>query len=745
MISTPFKAGGALADADAAVYVERHADQESLAHLHAMDYLLIIEPRQQGKTSLLARLCAKHDPHHSVFGYVDVEDLRYTSEQAWFADLWNELSVHFGRALEDATPLPPKNCQEWRSSLRLLAQFADDHAFDVVIALDEVGSMARAAWAEPFFISLRKFHNERAFAPMCRRVSFVLSGAFHPRELIADDKISPFNIAHRVRLPDFTLQQVRALVGKGSWAEAQASAAAERIYYWTDGQPYLTQLLCLYLGPEATPADVDVGVERLRCEDENHLPPILERLNADAKLREYVTRVQSGERVKFYPRENRRQAQLELLGIIKADDEGCCKIRNRIYEQALAEAIELTTPPLPPASGDSSITKPQRISIPRVAPESERLNPHSSSQEAPMRGIPQPLIVPLQQVLMDCDEFSDPRQLRRVFTTPDLLPWRDRLPGADDLHGRVAVMVGYLADQRHTTSGNVLVLLLHILGEHYYPNPDDERHGRLLALANQLKWLNQRPAKPEVTVLEANPAAAQMLWISDAEKMLTCARAVARVEVPRFRDGKQQGKSTGTGWLVAPGLALTCWHVVEALGILETSIAPSDFQKQIANTLLTFDYTVAGNGLQYSVSALEYPTIEGHPLDYALLRLVDRPDAPLRDRGYQRLDIDAPLNAQTAFYIIQHPLGQPQQTAGDTYVRSSPNTNRILYKTPTEPGTSGSPVFNRINWRVVALHNGENESENLREGTLLKALLADLEQHRPHLYQEIMDAQSAKE
>jgi hypothetical protein len=184
---------------------------------------------------------------------------------------------------------------------------------------------------------------------------------------------------------------------------------------------------------------------------------------------------------------------------------------------------------------------------------------------------------------------------------------------------------------------------------------------------------------------------------------------------------------------------------VEALGRLETSIVPPDFQKQIVNTLLNFDYTVAGKGLQYSVSALEYPTIEAHLLDFAILRLVDRPDAPLRDRGYVRLDNDAPLNPQTALYIIQHPLGQPQQAAGDTYVRSSPNTNRILYKTPTEPGTSGSPVFNRINWRVVALHNGENESEGLREGTLLKAILSDLEQHCPRLYREIMDAQSAKE
>jgi hypothetical protein len=547
MSPDPFKASGPLSADDAEIYIQRQADAEVLTHLRKMDYILLIEPRQQGKTSLLAWLKTTLDPLQYIFVYVDISNLSYDNEQAWLTGLWTELRSCFPDVLKNAGSISLKNRQEWHDNLRTIAQLGHKNSLQVVIALDEVGRMANVGWAEPFFIGLRTAYNQRAFVPTWKRVTFILSGAFHPRDLIADDRISPFNIAQRVRLSDFTLDQVRKLVSKGNWPAEQTGALAERIHYWADGQPYLTQLLCSYLGPEAMSEDVDAGVERLRREDENHLPPILERLRADEKLCEYVVKVLAGERVKFSPRENPRQTRLELLGIIKADGEGCCKIRNRIYEQALAEAMGPTFPSLPPTSDDSSSIRSQTISIPPIAPELERLNPPSNSQEAPMRGIPQPLIVPLQQVLMDCDEFSDPRQLRKVFTTPELMPWRDRLPGADDLHGRVAVVVGYLADQRHATSGNALVLLLHILGEHYYPNPDDERHCRLLALADQLAWLNQRPSKPEATVLEANPAAAQMLWISDAEKMLTCARAVARVEVPRFRGGKQQGKSTG--WL----------------------------------------------------------------------------------------------------------------------------------------------------------------------------------------------------
>jgi hypothetical protein len=133
-----------------------------------------------------------------------------------------------------------------------------------------------------------------------------------------------------------------------------------------------------------------------------------------------------------------------------------------------------------------------------------------------MRGIPQSLVVPLQEVLKDCDEFSNPSQLRTVFSVQELLPWRDRLPDANSLKGRVSVAIGYLDGQEHTTSGNVLVLLLRILGERFYPSPEDTRRARLLALADQLEWYKQRTPRPEAHILEANPERAQMLWIADA-------------------------------------------------------------------------------------------------------------------------------------------------------------------------------------------------------------------------------------
>jgi hypothetical protein len=357
-----------------------------------------------------------------------------------------------------------------------------------------------------------------------------------------------------------------------------------------------------------------------------------------------------------------------------------------------------------------------------------------------MDGIPQSLLLPLRRALLSCDEFHNPRQLYEIMGAAKLRPFQVGLPSADSPSARVDVVVGYLSGKYRRSGENALVLLLRLLGARY--DPEYELHDRLLTLADQLEWMEARPKKSEHVVLEANPERVQMLWTADAEEMLRCARSVARIEVPRFRDGKRVGASSGTGWLIAPDLALTCWHVVESLGALEVAVDSADLQAQFENTLFTFDYTVKGKGLQYGVCAVEYPASDAQSLDYAVLRLRDRDDAPLRNRGYLLLDAEAPLTAQTSLYIIQHPLGQSQQSGGGKFVRESSTPHRILYTTPTESGTSGAPVFNRVNWRVVALHNGEHQIERLREGTLIKHVLSDLEEHHPGLYDEIMNAQS---
>lgn len=334
-----FKAGGALTDDQAYLYIQRTADDLALNCMKLMEYLLLIEPRQQGKTSLINHILRHPSTQNKNLVYVDVTTLASSCDAGWYESLALRIARQLNNGyFETSQFASPNTSAEWRDFLSTVARTALARQRQIVIALDEIGAVNLSGTTE-FFSVLRDVYSSRQAEQEFKWLSFILAGAFHPRDLISDDRISPFNIAQRIRLEDFSLQQVSDLVGKGGWMPTQAGHIAKRIHYWTDGQPYLTQLICKYLGPEATSADVDLSVDRIRREDENHLPPLLRRLDDDLQLKAYVEKIRAGAHIRFYPRENRRQAQLELLGIVKQDAEGFCTVRNRIYEQVLNDSV----------------------------------------------------------------------------------------------------------------------------------------------------------------------------------------------------------------------------------------------------------------------------------------------------------------------------------------------------------------------------------------------------------------------
>ncbi len=84
-------------------------------------------------------------------------------------------------------------------------------------------------------------------------------------------------------------------------------------------------------------------------------------------------------------------------------------------------------------------------------------------------------------------------------------------------------------------------------------------------------------------------------------------------------------------------------------------------------------------------------------------------------------------------YIIGHPKGGNLSFSIDDNLLLDHKEPKIHYRTPTEGGSSGSPVFNQ-NWKLIALHhsggfkvkklNGENDTYAANEGLWIKSILA---------------------
>ena len=348
-----FKTNGPLfsTEDDSSVYIEREADKIAYNHIRNKNYIALIEPRQQGKTSLINHLMKKFISESYAFVYVDLTIMDKSDEVTWYRSIYTTIlrklqssPVTKLPSSEEKNLIQPRNGNTWFDFLVCIAKYAKKIGVLIVIVLDEVGATP-PNWSTNFFSVIRSAFVQRNDDTQCLDcLNFIIAGAFDQRSLIKDPVISNFNIHHRVILPDFTLFQIMGLIKKFRLFAKQTTLLAEDIYSWTNGQPSLTQCICeelVSLGisrkTENTTELVNLAVQRFLYGDRQHLAHIRDLLTEEPDLtQEYVKRIWLHHyHPKFDPANNHIHARLALIGIIKAGPDGNCVIRNRFYENTL--------------------------------------------------------------------------------------------------------------------------------------------------------------------------------------------------------------------------------------------------------------------------------------------------------------------------------------------------------------------------------------------------------------------------
>ncbi|KPC64244.1 trypsin-like serine peptidase [Streptomyces chattanoogensis] len=172
------------------------------------------------------------------------------------------------------------------------------------------------------------------------------------------------------------------------------------------------------------------------------------------------------------------------------------------------------------------------------------------------------------------------------------------------------------------------------------------------------------------------------------------AGTVARISV---RDNGRE-LPQGTGFLVSPRLLMTNHHVLPDEATAQNCFVEFNAQVTIDNTP---DQTAR---IELDPSAF---FIADERLDFALVQLANTTGAPTPGEkfGWNKLSVQqGTLVLGEAVNIIGHPNGRFKEIAirdNGLLVRLD---DYLHYKTDTEPGNSGSPVFND-QWEVVALHH----------------------------------------
>jgi trypsin-like peptidase/tetratricopeptide repeat protein len=202
---------------------------------------------------------------------------------------------------------------------------------------------------------------------------------------------------------------------------------------------------------------------------------------------------------------------------------------------------------------------------------------------------------------------------------------------------------------------------------------------------------------------------------------LDCCEAVARLET-------ESGRGIGTGWLVSaadclPGggnelLLMTNAHVI--------SPAERPFRGALlpAEAIASFQLTDKRIGLGDIVWSSPVDCF-----DCTLVRLKTQPSIRPLTLASAPVEMRVP---PPRMYMIGYPGGRDVQFSLQDNHLVGANDRLLHYRTPSEGGSSGSPVFN-ASWEVVALHHagsatlkridGNEGTYEANEGIRLSALL----------------------
>ena len=330
-------------------YIQRPADAELLDHCRNGRPAYILHSPQMGKSSLIAHTAEQLNAssHHAVL--IDLSQFSLPPrEEEWFQNIV--------RILDDRLDLSTDAMSWWAKPsvfalppyIRLTKLITEvilpEITAPIVLFIDEIERTMALPFREHFFEWLATLYESRGTDSTLYRLSFVVCGVATPSQLIPEGGPLLFQWSHRVVLSDFTLQEALPLAEGLSLPTDAANEMVTWVYRWTEGHPYLTQLLCQLLEEQHRIAwletEVDECIRHFIVSPQGLREPNLQFVrraltepdaNGVFLLEPYLDLLEGKtENLRTNPS---ALEHLRLVGVLREDEEAIA-IRNTLYQEA---------------------------------------------------------------------------------------------------------------------------------------------------------------------------------------------------------------------------------------------------------------------------------------------------------------------------------------------------------------------------------------------------------------------------
>ncbi|MDM8519449.1 AAA-like domain-containing protein [Anaerolineales bacterium HSG6] len=326
------------------IYINRQADVDLLACCREGKFAYVLASRQSGKSSLVVATMEKLREEQITPVSFDVTDFGETdiTVDNWYysliCELMEELELDF----------PVTTWWDERGNLLSSIRFRNflrdvvlpQIQTPIVIFIDEIDATQKFKFRDDFFKLLRSFYNARAKDDLYKRLTVVLIGTATPDELISDQNQTPFNVAQGIKMADFKPQECKlfqqALEAKHPH---QGQAYFERIYYWTNGHPFITHQLSQMVAESVENGGqlVDDLVDRLYLTNasEDNIKSMERTILHNDSAQDMLTIYQQVLEEPDTVDDNKASVairKLKLYGLV-VSHRGKLRVRNRIYER----------------------------------------------------------------------------------------------------------------------------------------------------------------------------------------------------------------------------------------------------------------------------------------------------------------------------------------------------------------------------------------------------------------------------
>src|SRR6266496_147706 len=335
---------------DSTAYVSRLFEEAVYQEIISNRWVLLLGPRQHGKSTGLVRLRKKFKEAGLIVSSVDLQ--RLPPYEA-YTHLLTHISGQLGKSIGiGAIASPHPDAQT--DFLSWLNVVFPQGTTPIVIMIDECATIENASFRNSFYGQIRQISSQRADAEatdIAARVRFIFSGTFRPETLVSEQN-SPFNVCQLINTDDLTTSQAKELATN---VHADVTPFVERAFELVGGQPFLLQTIFLEATRRTDLAFEDAlsgALNELRALAASHLEGIFSKIIANPSLVEKVSAMVRDGHTGLIPADS-GCSFLQTIGLAKRDGARLV-FRNRFYGEVATESPQLL-PNQQIAHGDAPI------------------------------------------------------------------------------------------------------------------------------------------------------------------------------------------------------------------------------------------------------------------------------------------------------------------------------------------------------------------------------------------------------